>query len=300
MHISRLVFALGLGALQFVAGHTLFMNLFINDIDQGDGTCVRIPMDAHNATNPINDLDRHSGSQGVARVCPVPQGSKLSFQFRTTPDSSPGTIDASHLGPSAVYMKNVGSAIKDPGVGDGWFKIGHLGYDLATHKWCTQTLIVNHGLLSFPVPPDLAGGYYLIRPELLALQDADKNPPNPQFYTGCAQIFLRSNGTALPKDTVRIPGYVGIENASVRFDVYNPVWPYLELGPEVYMPGLSPKRVVQSVERQTEGLLPGNAVVANANWWSVELSPYENEDGCWNSDTCYKTAPPTGSKNCRV
>lgn len=34
------------------------MNLFINDIDQGDGTCVRIPMDAHNATNPINDLDR--------------------------------------------------------------------------------------------------------------------------------------------------------------------------------------------------------------------------------------------------
>lgn len=81
---------------------------------------------------------------------------------------------------------------------------------------------------------------------------------------------------------MRIPGYVGIENASVRFDVYNPVWPYLELGPEVYMPGLSPKRVVQSVERQTEGLLPGNAVVANANWWSVELSPYENEDGCWN------------------
>ncbi|KAG4427915.1 hypothetical protein IFR05_016604, partial [Cadophora sp. M221] len=78
MHISRLVFALGLGVLRSVAGHTLFTNLFINDIDQGDGTCVRMPMDAHNATNPINDLASramacgYSGSQGVARVCPVP------------------------------------------------------------------------------------------------------------------------------------------------------------------------------------------------------------------------------------
>ncbi|KAG4427186.1 hypothetical protein IFR05_017331, partial [Cadophora sp. M221] len=196
------------------------------------------------------------------------------------------------------YMTNVGSAIQDSGVGDGWFKIGHSGYNLTTQKWCTQTLIANHGLLSFPIPADLAG----------ALQDADKNPPNPQLYTGCAQIFVSSNGTALPRDTVKIPGYVGMEDEGVRFDVYKPVWPFPEPGPGVYVPGVSPMRVVEPVERQTEGVLPRNSVVTNANWWSVEVSPYVDEDGCWNasktcyaqSDTCYKTAPPTGSRNCKV
>ncbi|KAH7370365.1 glycoside hydrolase, partial [Rhexocercosporidium sp. MPI-PUGE-AT-0058] len=222
---------------QPVTCHTLFTNLFINDIDQGDGTCVRMPMDAHNATDPVNDLDSrdmacgHNGAQGVPLICPVPANSKLSFQFRSTPDASlPGVIDTSHLGPCAVYMKNVGSAIKESGVGDGWFKTGYWGYNSTTKKWCTETLIEEKGKLSVDIPANLAGGYYLVRPEILALQDPDKEPPNPQFYVGCAQIFLNSNGTTLPKYTVKIPGCVGVGDPGVRFDVYKPVGPMLRLG----------------------------------------------------------------------
>lgn len=47
---------LALAALQTAAGHTVFTTLFVNDVDQGDGTCVRMPMTPDNATDPINDL----------------------------------------------------------------------------------------------------------------------------------------------------------------------------------------------------------------------------------------------------
>lgn len=47
---------LALAALQKVAGHSVFTTLFVNDVDQGDGTCVRMPTTPDNATSPINDL----------------------------------------------------------------------------------------------------------------------------------------------------------------------------------------------------------------------------------------------------
>ena len=48
--------AVVLAALQAVAGHTVFTTFFVNDVNQGDGTCVRMPMTPNNATNPVNDL----------------------------------------------------------------------------------------------------------------------------------------------------------------------------------------------------------------------------------------------------
>jgi hypothetical protein len=68
-------------------------------------------------------------------VCTVPQGSKLTFLWREWADASqPGSIDASHKGPCAVYMKAVGSAIADVGYGAGWFKIWDSGYDAVTSQ----------------------------------------------------------------------------------------------------------------------------------------------------------------------
>lgn len=78
------------------------------------------------------------------------------------------------------------------------------------------------GIITVTLPKDLAGGYYLVRPELLALHEVDKTPPNPQFYAGCAQIFLDSSATGVPDHTVSIPGYVDINNPSVLFNVWEP------------------------------------------------------------------------------
>ncbi|KAI9051673.1 hypothetical protein LZ554_004715 [Drepanopeziza brunnea f. sp. 'monogermtubi'] len=317
MKASKAAFALALAlaALGGVASHSAFTNLFVDGADQGDGTCVRMRMDPGTATDPISDLESgemacgFDGTKGVARVCRAKQGSKLGFEFRDVPDhSSPESIDISHKGPCSVYMKRVDSAITNTGVGDGWFKVAFTGYDAATSKWCTETLREKSGIITFPIPNDLAGGYYLVRPELLSLHQADKSPPNPQFYVGCAQIFLESKETKVPSETVSIPGYVNISNPAVLFNIYDPKWPYPEPGPGVYKAGQSPAKTVKRVRKQTEGLLPANAEMTNANWWGVKLDDYHTQNGCWNASTscyaqvekCYNSAPPTGSKNCRL
>jgi hypothetical protein len=134
---------------------------------------------------------------------------------------------------------------------------------------CTENLIQNNGLLSVNIPNDIAGGYYLVRPELLALHQADKSPPNPQFYIGCAQIFLQSTGTAVLENTVSIPGYVHAGDASVNFNIYTPQWPYPMPGPASYEGSSSikdnAKVVGTSSEVQEEGLVPDGCVLSNAN-----------------------------------
>lgn len=188
-------------------------------------------------------------------------------------------------------MKYVDSAIKDTGVGDGWFKVVGAGYDPASSKWCTEILNANKGIMSFPIPTDLAGGYYLVRPELLSLHESDKSPPDPQFYVGCAQIFLESKGNKVPSQTVKIPGLVDITNPSVLFNIYEPKWPYHVPGPGVYTAGKSPAKTVRGVEKQTEGMLPGNVEMTNANWWGTKLDKYHTEDGCWNVSLLVELLP---------
>lgn len=153
-----------------------------------------------------------------------------------------------------------------------------------TSQWCTQNLMKNNGLLTVAIPSDLAGGYYLVRPELLALHQADKNPPNPQFYVGCAQIFLKSTEHSIPKDTVSIPVYVKIEDQSVLFNIWEPKFPYPEAGLAAYKAG-SERHEQEPVKEQAEGLLPSNAIVTNDNWWATELDPYTTEEGCWDVST---------------
>ncbi|EPE28396.1 hypothetical protein GLAREA_09516 [Glarea lozoyensis ATCC 20868] len=312
MRISKVTCALV--ALQTVAAHTVFTTLYVDDVNQGDGTCVRMGMGE--PTAPVNDLTStdmacgREGTKGVARVCPVKKGAKLSFEFRVWPDASnPGAIDPQHKGPCSVYMKNVASAIKDTAAGDGWFKIYAEGYDESTSKWCTDKLIANNGILSVKIPEDLAGGNYLVRAEILALQEADKG--NPQFYPGCAQIFLESSATTLPTDTVSIPGAVKITDASATFNIYEPEkfpFPYPIPGPAAYVPGTSPSKEVTPVSNQTEGLSLPNTILTVANWMGVEVAPWTNSDGCdksvagcWaQTKTCYDKAPPTGGNLCKI
>ena len=152
-------------------------------------------------------------------------------------------------------------------------------------RWCTEKLIDDNGLLSVNIPSNIAGGYYLVRPELLALHQADKNPPDPQFYIGCAQIFLQSLSNTLPTNTVSIPGYIHAGDPSTLFNIYEPKWPYPMPGPAVY-PSSSlshnPSEADVGPKTQTEGLAPLNCILNNANWCGIELDDYTTETGCWN------------------
>ena len=259
----------------------------------------------------FTDVD---GDTGVARVCPAKQGDKLTFTWRWTANEPElGSIDISHKGPCAVYMKKVDSAIKDPGHGDGWFKVYDFGHD-EKNKWCTEYLIEAGGLMSINIPQDLAGGYYLVRPELLSLHqsyESPENPSQPQFYTGCAQIFLDSPATGKPDNTVSIPGYVKSSDANMKFNIYtSDSYPYPMHGPPVAKISSTNSRVRvksrQSNGKQTEGLKPENCIDENGNWCGIELEAYNDMKGClaqgencWKQlDPCYKGAPPTGFQGC--
>ncbi|KAL8824691.1 MAG: hypothetical protein Q9191_004882 [Dirinaria sp. TL-2023a] len=302
-----------------VNAHTAFTNFFVDNVPQGDGTCVRMSDNIDQATFPIRPIGAVTsndmacgvnGQSGVARVCPANAGSQLTFEWRDWPDGSqPGSIDTSHKGPCSVYMKKVDNAVTDTATGDGWFKIFEEDYDSAAGKWCTEKLIPNDGHLSVNIPKDLAGGYYLVRPELLALHQADKSPPDPQFYVGCAQIFLKSTGTAAPKDTVSIPGYVHMTDPAMTFNIWNQPMklPFPQFGPPTYTG--SSKRdldVRDSPAEQTIGLKPAGCIMENDNWCGMTLPSYSDADACWKASsncwaqakTCYDSAGPTGSKNC--
>lgn len=182
------------------------------------------------------------------------------------------------------------------------------GYNSNTDRWCSDEVIDNNGLLNVKLPAGLEGGNYLARPELLALHAANDN--DPQFYTGCAQIFLKSDGNLVPESTVSIPGYVDYGEPSTSFDIYNKDASTYELpGPKLAkLTANSAQSASSGQTTQTEGQKPAGCLAENANWCGTEVSDYTTEKGCWASaeecwqqaEKCFDSAPITGSKGCTL
>ncbi|KAI1179427.1 lytic polysaccharide monooxygenase [Nemania sp. FL0916] len=314
-------FSLTLAAVAGLAvsasAHTVFTTLFIDDKNQGDGTCVRMPKDPNTCTSPVENVASNDmacsrdGEQAVAFSCPASAGGTLTFEFREWANAEqPGAIDISHKGPCAVYAKQVTDMDKDEASGPGWIKLWDDGYDENTKKWCTEKLIDNKGLLSFEIPDGLPAGYWLFRPELLALHNADKG--DPQFYVGCAQVFVQSGNTAalnVPADQkVNIPGHVHANDPGLTFNIYEPMFPYPVPGPKVFTVPSPRGGSGGSGPAQTQGVIPSKYIVKNGNWIGVEVPDYSTEDGCWaasencwkQASSCYAAAPPTGDEGCRA
>lgn len=250
------------------------------------------------------------GTKGVDFVNPVKDGSTLTFEMRSWPDdTSKEPLDRGHYGPCAVYLKKVASAIDDKGAGDGWFKLMDDGYHADTDKWCTDRLIDNKGRLSVELPKGLEGGYYLARPEVVALHNATDG--QAQFYTGCAQIFLESTGSLIPESTVTIPGpdYVSAGQSSVQFNIY------VGKNAEYQVPGPAVANFTHNTNlasdaqlQQTEGLVPSSCIAQSSNWCGKEVASYTDETGCWASGedcwkqgkVCWAEALATGGSVCEL
>ncbi|KAF1924311.1 lytic polysaccharide monooxygenase [Didymella exigua CBS 183.55] len=295
--------------------HTAFTDFYVDGVPQGDGVAMRMSTNTEHSTAPISSLGSDDmacnvgGSKGVARVQSVSDGAILSFEIRAWPaDASKERLDRGHKGPCAVYLKKVGSAIEDTAAGDGWFKVMEHGYNSNTDRWCSDEVIDNNGLLNVKLPAGLEGGNYLARPELLALHAAKDN--DPQFYTGCAQIFLESDGNLVPESTVSIPGYVDYGEPSTIFDIYNKDASTYELpGPKLAnLIANSAQTASSGQTTQTEGQKPAGCLAENANWCGTEVSDYTTEKGCWASgeecwqqaEKCFDSAPITGSAGCTL
>ncbi|PVI04623.1 lytic polysaccharide monooxygenase [Periconia macrospinosa] len=313
---TQSVLVAALAAAPSVLAHTAFTNFYIDGVDQGDGVAVRLRKDPAKTTYPIDDYSSKDlacnvdGTKGVSRVQPIKDGSTLTFEMRSWPDdTSKQSLDPGHKGPCAFYLKKVASAVDDPGAGDGWFKLYDQGYDKSKDSWCTDDLIANKGRFSVKIPQNLAGGYYLARPEVLALHNASEG--NGQFYTGCGQIFVDSKGDLVPEksSTVSIPGYVKAGDPSVMFNIYNKKNDqYKVAGPPVAKLVSGVSKASSGAVTQTEGLKPAGCILENGNWCGKEVSSYSDEKGCWASGeecwaqdkVCWASAGPTGGKGCKI
>jgi hypothetical protein len=249
----------------------------------------------------------------VAFTCPASVGSVLTLTFRMWADAAqPGALDPSHVGPMAIYLKQVSDMQADSAAGPGWFKIWDEGYDSAAKRWSTEKLIDNKGLLSIKVP-SVPTGYYLMRQEMITLQDVTNDVVNAQPYVGCAQLFIQGDDSASlpPSDKqVSIPGHLDPAHPGLTFNVYHAdPSTYSIPGPAVFVPtsgGVNTN--TKPVATQQSGVIPSNCLVKNGNWCATPLPAYSDSTGCWDAvadchnqlRTCYDTAPPTGSKGCRV
>ncbi|KAK1255832.1 hypothetical protein MKX07_008091 [Trichoderma sp. CBMAI-0711] len=310
-----------LGLTCTASAHTTFTTLFIDKKNQGDGTCVRMPYDDKTATNPVKPITSsdmacgRNGGDPVPFICPAKKGSLLTFEFRLWPDAQqPGSIDPGHLGPCAVYLKKVDHMFSDSAAGGGWFKIWEDGYDSKTQKWCVDRLVKNNGLLSVRLPRGLPAGYYIVRPEILALHWA-AHRDDPQFYLGCAQIFVDSDVRGpleIPRrQQATIPGYVNAKTPGLTFDIYqDKLPPYPMPGPKVYIPPVNRDKPKQDLNAgrlvQTDGLIPKDCLIKKANWCGRPVEPYSSARMCWRavndcyaqSKKCRESSPPIGLTNC--
>lgn len=137
-------------------------------------------------------------------------------------------------------MKKVPDATaNNTAAGNGWFKISESGFDKHAGKWCTEKIADNNGHLSVKIPQDIRGGYYLVRSELLSLHDAAGKKPNPEFFVGCAQVFVNGSGSAKKPSTVHIgEGTYNLSIPGLTFDVNKAMTlPYPMFGPPVYKSG---------------------------------------------------------------
>lgn len=188
-----------------------------------------------------------------------------------------------HNGPCSFMMKKVDSAVNDTAAGGGWFRIAYEGYNNETGKWCTQKVAAD-GRLTVKIPEDLAGGSYLIRPELVALHNTSGVWGAPQLYISCFQVFLNSAGTAIPKDTVAIPGndYAVPGSKAMMWNLWEGDQSlYPNYGPPTYVSSGKVDPNAQPTLKQTEGLKKEGCLMETHNFCAVEVPKYSDSDKCW-------------------
>ncbi|PVF94634.1 glycoside hydrolase [Serendipita vermifera] len=196
------------------AAHAIFQQLYVNGVDQGHLTGIRVP----NYDGPITDVTSSSvicnGSPNPlntpypSTIIDIPAGASVTAEWHHTLSGADASdtadpIDPSHKGPIMAYLAKVPSALQTDVTGLGWFKIWEDGLT-SDGKWAVDRMIANKGKVTFTIPTCIAPGNYFLRVELIALHGASSYP-GAQLYMECAQINITGGGSASPP-TVSFPG----------------------------------------------------------------------------------------------
>ncbi|KAJ7244942.1 glycoside hydrolase family 61 protein [Mycena rebaudengoi] len=138
------------------------------------------------------------------------------------------------VGPMMTYLASCGSTTCDKFDASKakWFKIQEQGQD-AQGKWA-QEKIMDGSPASVTLPSTLAPGNYLLRSEIVALQNG-MFPGKSEFYPSCAQLKVSGSGSGAPaaSELVSLPGAYKPTDAGIKVDVYNMKSAYRFPGPAV-------------------------------------------------------------------
>jgi cellulase len=227
----RTSIALALAAAKLAASHTTFQSFVIDGKDQGQHFAVQTPS---NGNNPIKDVTSTSlicnGGKATSDFVEIAAGSEITMQWHhndgaSTSGDSDEPIAASHKGPVMVYV----APAESKGEGDVWVKVYEDGF--TNGKWGVDNFIANKGAVTITLP-DLAAGEYLIRPEIIALHEAN-NKGSAQFYNGCGQIKVTGGSTKLPSGVDMTKVY-SADDAGVLVNIYSGLTSYSIPGPKVW------------------------------------------------------------------
>ncbi|QRW16073.1 glycoside hydrolase family 61 protein [Rhizoctonia solani] len=246
--------ALALAVAPSVLGHFTMQYLWVNGVDQGQNTYLRVPP----SNNPVTDVTSTdircnvNGLTGSATgtKANVPAGANITLEWhqhaqRTGEDAISGvTRDHALLWHAArlcyrsvlpiVYIaKAPSTAASFDGSGTVWTKIYSSGLISASSQtWATDVVNSNGGKHSFILPKSIPSGDYLIRGEIIALHVA-QSYPGAQFYIGCAQISVVNGGSASPPK-IALPGAYKGSDPGITVNIYNGLTSYTAPGGTVW------------------------------------------------------------------
>jgi hypothetical protein len=124
-----------------------------------------------------------------------------------------------------------------PSNSTGWFKTSALGLKPGSSEatnWY-QADMNNGSPLTVTIPSDLEAGNYLLRHEIIALQNG-QTKDRAEFYPNCIQMTISggSNGTnTTPSPTTTFPGAYKDTDPGILVNVYNPGLNYVMPGPAI-------------------------------------------------------------------
>ncbi|QRV95906.1 glycoside hydrolase family 61 protein [Ceratobasidium sp. AG-Ba] len=214
------VVAAALASTSAVYGHAKFQYAWKNGVDLGAGIGSYIRGPASNS--PVknvksSDIICNTNNSPVPKTIEVSAGDVLTLEWQHD-NRRDDIIDPTHQGPVLVYVAPTASN----GQGAVWHKIFDQGF--SGGNWATDKLIAAKGTVSITVP-NLAAGEYLIRPEIIALHEADTDfAVNPargaQFYMGCMQIKVVSSGSVKLSSGINFQTDYKSDGTGILFNVY--------------------------------------------------------------------------------
>lgn len=244
MHTSTLLSLLSLGGL--VAAHGFPNGVSIDGVKYpgSSGTSANV------ATSPIRAIN-NTPNDGAPIFDPTSADMACgikSASVKTTAAAKPGSnIAVTWQGPTGInwfhdtgpilwYMAQCTGdcASFTPSASTQWFKIGQAGEKTPNTPGTWAQKDLNTGAAAtISLPKGLANGGYLLRNEIIALQNG-QTQGGAEYYPACIQLDISGGASSMsPSPTTSFPGAYKETDAGVFGNFYNPGVVYQFPGPAV-------------------------------------------------------------------